>query len=34
VIECSAMLETGYEQEDFEKGKTAQGITYRLFRKV
>jgi len=28
-----AMLETCYENEDFEKGKTAQGVTYRLFRK-
>ena len=28
-----SMLETCYKTENFEKGKTAQGITYRLFRK-
>jgi hypothetical protein len=28
------MLETCYANEDFEKCKTAQGVTYRLFRKV
>jgi len=27
------MLETCYANEDFEKCKTAQGVTYRLFRK-
>jgi hypothetical protein len=29
-----SMLETCYANEDFEKCKTAQGVTYRLFRKV
>ena len=29
-----ALLETCYDNEGFEKGKTSQGITYRLFRKI